>query len=138
MLTRCGYRCDLCLAYAPNVALHSENQQILSDGWFQYFGFRLPPEQIYCDGCLAENPKLIDTGCPVRPCVIERGLEHCAQCGQYICEKLNERIVTFADVQNTESEPHIPFPDYVRFIQPYENKLRLETIRPSPPPASSD
>ena len=55
MLTRCGYRCDLCLAYAPNVSAHPENQQILSDGWFQYFGFRLPPEQIYCDGCLAET-----------------------------------------------------------------------------------
>ena len=56
-----------------------------------------------------------------------RGLEHCAQCDQYICEKLNERIVTFADVQNRIGT-YIPFPDYVRFIQPYENKLRLETL----------
>jgi hypothetical protein len=40
ILTRCGYRCDLCLAYKPNVAENPSNQQKLSDGWFKYFGFR--------------------------------------------------------------------------------------------------
>ena len=46
ILTRCGYRCDLCLAYRPNVAKNPSNQQKLSDGWFKYFGFRLPPSEI--------------------------------------------------------------------------------------------
>jgi len=55
ILTRCGYRCDLCLAYKPNIAKHPENQQILSDGWFKYFGFRLPAEVICCDGCNASS-----------------------------------------------------------------------------------
>lgn len=130
ILTRCGYRCDLCLAYAPNVAVHPENGQTLSDGWFKYFGFRLPPEQIYCDGCLAESPMLIDAGCPVRPCVVMRGLENCAQCDQYICEKLKERSVTFESVQDRVGG-YIPYLDYLRFIQPYENKLRLDAINTS-------
>jgi hypothetical protein len=39
ILTRCGYRCDLCLAYKPNVLKNLENQKILSDGWYKYFGF---------------------------------------------------------------------------------------------------
>lgn|GEM_PF-2159134 len=49
-------------------------QQILSDGWHKYFGFRIPPDRILCDGYKAENPRLIDRACPVRPCVLEREL----------------------------------------------------------------
>ena len=35
MASRCGYRCDLCMAYAPNLESHPENRQLLSDGWFK-------------------------------------------------------------------------------------------------------
>ena len=128
ILTRCGYRCDLCLAYKPNVDANPPNRQILSDGWHQYFGFRLPADAICCDGCMAEDPKLIDQSCPVRPCVIERGLENCAQCEDYICEKLTERLVIFEEVQHRVGF-EIPEQDYVRFIRPYENKRRLDGLR---------
>jgi hypothetical protein len=129
ILTRCGYRCDLCLAYKPNVEAYPDNRQILSDGWYQYFGFRLPAEAICCDGCMADNPKLIDQNCPVRPCVIEKGLENCAQCEQYVCEMLTERLVVFEEVQQRVGV-EIPEQDYVLFIQPYENKLRFMVSRP--------
>ena len=85
ILTRCGYRCDLCLAYRPNIEQEPTNQTRLSDGWFKFFGFRLSPEEIVCDGCMSENPTLIDQSCPVRPCVIEKGLDNCAQCDRYVC-----------------------------------------------------
>jgi hypothetical protein len=128
ILTRCGYRCDLCLAYKPNIEKNPSNQQILSDGWYQYFGFRIPPEKIICDGCMSENPRLIDLGCPVRPCVIHRGLDHCGQCDLYLCEKLAGRIVVYEEVVKRINQV-IPNEDYLRFIQPYENKKRLESIR---------
>src|SRR5512143_667287 len=86
ILTRCGYRCDLCLAYWPNVEKNPENRQILSDGWFKYFHFRTPPEAIICDGCMAERS--LDPNCPVRPCVAAKDLENCAHCDEYICERL--------------------------------------------------
>ncbi|HOH21330.1 MAG TPA: DUF3795 domain-containing protein [Anaerolineaceae bacterium] len=128
VLTRCGYRCDLCLAYRPNLESNPENRQILSDGWFTYFGFRIPPEEILCDGCLAEDARLVDTACPVRPCVIERGLPNCAACGQYICAKLEERMVSREEVRQ-RMRAEIPEEDFQRFILPYENKPRLEEIR---------
>ena len=128
VLTRCGYRCDLCLAYRPNLESNPDNRQILSDGWFTYFGFRIPPEEILCDGCLAEGARLVDTACPVRPCVIERGLPNCAACGQYICAKLEERVVSREEVRQ-RMRAEIPEEDYQRFILPYENKPRLEEIR---------
>jgi hypothetical protein len=127
-LTRCGYRCDLCLAYILNVELNPANQQKLSDGWFKYFGFRIEPQNIVCDGCMADLPRLIDQGCPVRPCVIEKGLDNCASCDEYVCAKLKERIVLYEEVKQS-FDHDIPVDDYVCFIQPYENKRRLDELK---------
>jgi len=128
ILSRCGYRCDLCLAYRPNVEANPSNQQTLSDGWHEYFGFRIPAEQIICDGCMAENPRLIDKKCPVRPCVLERGLANCAGCPDYICEKLSERLVVYEKLAAKIPHP-VPTEDRARFIAPYENKARLDRLR---------
>ncbi len=130
ILTRCGYRCDLCLAYRPNVEKDSSNQQRLSDGWHKYFGFRLPASEICCDGCMAENPRLIDKACPVRPCVIERRLKNCSHCEHYVCEKLKERLVVYEEVKQ-RIKAEIPETDYASFIRPYENKRRLDELRSS-------
>ena len=100
LLSYCGMRCDLCLAFLPNANEHPENRQILSDGWHQYFGFRIPPEEIVCNGCRNSENLTLDEDCPVRPCVIERELEHCAQCDDTVCEKLQERLVDFAQLQS--------------------------------------
>jgi Protein of unknown function (DUF3795) len=124
ILTRCGYRCDLCLAYQPNVEADPSNQQTLSDGWHKYFGFRIPAEQIVCDGCMSEDPQLIDRECPVRPCVLDRALASCAQCPEYGCERLVERFVVYEEVAARMGAP-IAEEDRARFIAPYENKRRL-------------
>lgn len=128
ILTRCGYRCDLCLAYRPNVEAHPADREKLSDGWFKYFGFRIPPEQILCDGCMAENPRLIDKACQVRPCVIERAFENCAQCPDYGCSKLQERFVVFEEIKK-KVNAEVPDDDFLCFIHPYENKKRLDVLR---------
>jgi hypothetical protein len=129
ILTRCGYRCDLCLAYRPNVEANPSNQQTLSDGWFKYFGFRIPAQQVICDGCMAHTPRLIDINCPVRPCVIARGYDHCAQCLEYTgCERLAERLVIYEQVA-ARVPAMIPEADRVRFIAPYENQRRLDQLK---------
>ena len=131
IVSRCGYRCDLCLAYRPSVEVHPAGRQELSDGWHKYFGFRIPAEEIVCDGCIAEAPRLIDKACPVRPCVIERGLANCAQCPDYACEKLADRLVVYEELA-ARTPFSIPPEDQARFIVPYENKRRLDQLkRPS-------
>jgi hypothetical protein len=67
ILTRCGFRCDLCLAYKPNIEKHPENKQKLSDGWHKYFGFRIPPDEIYCEDCMAEEIPEEDYLCFIKP-----------------------------------------------------------------------
>lgn len=128
LLSYCGMRCDLCLAFEPNVTAHPENRQILSDGWHQYFGFRIPPEQIHCAGCRVTTGVTLDSNCPVRPCAIDRELDHCAMCDDYICAKLRERLVDFDHMQVEYGQP-IPEADRQRFIFPYENAHRLAALR---------
>jgi hypothetical protein len=138
VLTRCGYRCDLCLAYRPNVEAAPESAQVLSDGWQLYFGFRIPPKDIACDGCLAADGHRIDAACPVRACVIAHALDTCAACpdlehgttGQPgdVCATLTTRDVTRAEVE-TRAGVTVPEEDYVRFIRPYEGLARLRALR---------
>lgn len=128
VITRCGYRCDLCLAYRPNVE-RDDRRRALSDGWAKYFGFRIPPERIVCDGCVSPGqPRLVDEGCPVRPCVIARGFGTCAACGAYVCDKLRQRIVDRAEVERRCGAP-VPERDYELFVRPYESRARLDALR---------
>ena len=127
IISLCGMRCDLCIAYKPNVEAHPENQQLLSDGWHKYFGFRIPPEEIICEGCFLNTNETLDKTCQVRPCVIERNIPNCAACEEYICKKLDSILVDFNDMQAKFSQP-IPETDRRLFIFPYENKQRLEDL----------
>jgi hypothetical protein len=59
---------------------------------------------------------------------MERGLDNCAQCDEYVCERLAERLVVFEDVQQRVGG-EIPEHDRACFIRPYENKQRLDALR---------
>jgi len=121
-------RCDLCMAYRPNVEAHPEYRQLLSDGWHTYFGFRIPPEQLECDGCFPDGNPTLDSECPVKPCVTARGLANCADCEDYICDKLEGILVTFEGIQAKFNQP-IPDDDRGQFILPYENAQNLAALR---------
>ena len=124
ILARCGYRCDLCPAYVGNI--HSvEDRQRVSDGWFKYFGFRIPVEEIGCHGCLDEE-ELIDQECPVRPCVNERGLDNCGYCREFPCDKLKTRMDFLEDPSGDLLS--VPKDDFDKFIKPYISKDRLQKI----------
>jgi len=130
ILTRCGFRCDLCLAYKDNIENNAQ-RQLLSDGWYKIYGFRIPAENIYCEGCInAEclTPKLIDKDCPVRPCVIDKGIENCSQCDDYICDKLKDRMVVYEDLLKKD-DIKISRKEYIKFIKPYENRKSLDELR---------
>jgi hypothetical protein len=128
ILTRCGYRCDLCLAYGENVKKNDRRRE-LSDGWFAIYGFRVEPEDIVCDGCVSgDNPRLIDKGCPVRPCVTAKGIANCGHCQEYICDKLLQRIVS-REVLEAKAERTFSQEEYELFVKPYESKIRLDKLR---------
>ncbi len=43
-----------------------------------------------CDGCRAEDDRLINKDCQIRKCTQEKDLECCTSCPEYICEKLEK------------------------------------------------
>ena len=135
ILARCGYRCDLCLAHKENIEKNDE-REFLSDTWHKIYGFRIPAQDIYCEGCIAsENPKLIDIKCPVRPCVIKKGLENCSQCDNYPCDKFNQRKVVCEDLVKSK-DTSISKIEYSKCIKPYENKLRIDGLKKENQPFS--
>ena len=126
----CGFRCELCPAYKDNITSEEDRQRI-SDGWFKYYGFRIPAEEIYCDGCLAENclnPRRIDPECEVRACALERELANCAHCRDYICEKLSKKIIKPEKIAE-RAGGSIPQRDFERFVKPYDSAKILADIR---------
>jgi hypothetical protein len=127
IVSRCGFRCDLCPAYAPNVDRFI-GRQAVSDGWFRYFGFRLPPEQIYCVGCIQEGQQL-DKDCQIRPCAFGRGLENCASCPDFDCDKMRSRVDAADDIRRRF--PDMPERDYELLIRPFEGRRKLLQLRES-------
>jgi Protein of unknown function (DUF3795) len=128
IIAKCGNRCDLCLAYLPNVE-KKDQRSLLSDAWFNIYGFRVPPQDIICTGCVSgENPVLIDKECPVRPCVTAKNLKNCGYCEEYICDKLKQRMVNRTDLENKLNRK-LTRVEYEKFVRPYDSKERLDRIR---------
>jgi hypothetical protein len=126
MLGYCGFLCDICPAYYKNIKSDPDKDEI-SDKWFLYFGFRIPPEKVSCVGCRNEGDHP-DEGCPVRPCAKAKSVRNCAYCDDFDCDNLRSRT-DFAENNVIMDMEKIPEEDYKRFIEPYLGKKRLLEIR---------
>lgn len=84
MIGYCGNRCHLCAARSDDPAV----RQRLIDVWRRVFGHDMyTVDNVCCDGCRGDG-RLADENCQARPCVIQRGLEGCAYCDEFVCDKL--------------------------------------------------
>lgn len=85
----CGLNCAECEAFLATVNDDNDQRASIADAWSEGYQRRLRPEDINCDGCTAGG-RLVEfcAECPVRICAVERGLQSCAQCGDYACEEL--------------------------------------------------
>ena len=94
MIAFCGLSCHLCPTYIATKEDNDERRTRTAKKWSQTYEKHknLKPEDIVCDGCLAEGGRLFTTCsvCPVRKCGIKRKVENCAYCEEYPCQKLEE------------------------------------------------
>lgn len=126
IITKCGYRCDICPAYIKNLKT-TDDKQNACDGFNKYYGFQIQPNEIGCVGCLNEG-RHEDENCPVRPCVMEKKLENCAHCESFeSCEHLKSRM-EFLDSLMPKLKD-IPSEDFEKFIKPYQSKDRMLELR---------
>ena len=90
MIGFCGYNCHLCAARSDDVAV----RQRLVDGWRRIFGHQnYTAENVRCDGCRSDGITA-DTSCEARPCARERGVESCAECDQFPCDKMRHLMAS--------------------------------------------
>jgi len=85
----CGINCSACPAYK---ATHSGNGSKLAEvakSWSSE-EFPLGPDDVLCDGCHAERVAKFAPECTTRQCGLEKGVANCAECEEYVCEKLEK------------------------------------------------
>jgi len=88
MIGYCGYNCHLCAARSEDPAV----RQKMVDGWRKYFGHEnYTAENVHCDGCLSDG-RIADKQCEARPCAKEKGVESCAHCDEFPCDKVKGLI----------------------------------------------
>jgi hypothetical protein len=129
-ITRCGYCCDLCKAYAPNIQTNDQRKE-LSEAWKKYYDLNIPGNQIYCDGCRSEEveTKLMDNSCPVRKCVIDKKLNHCGDCSNYSCSTFNQRKGISAKEAEEKLTHNYDVSQYDEYLLAYDNKTRIDEYK---------
>lgn len=124
--TCCGMRCEIC----PASHLHRERADLARAAqlWAELFDVHLAPEQIACGGCRGETSALLDKSCPVRPCVMGKGIDDCSQCPDLPCEKLKRRWVSREETEARLGRK-IQEDDYRKYVLPFENASYLGSVR---------
>jgi uncharacterized protein DUF3795 len=90
MIAYCGLKCHECGAYIATREDDDKKRKEIAELWSKEFNAELTQEDINCTGCLSEGEGLFSNCniCEIRKCAVERGVENCAGCQDYICEKL--------------------------------------------------
>ncbi len=91
----CGITCGSCPIYAATRQENKEEQEMMRAEIVktckERYGIIYELEEITdCDGCRTEGGRLFSgsRSCPGRKCAREKGLENCAYCPEYGCDKL--------------------------------------------------
>lgn len=94
MMAYCGLVCRTCPFYLATRMDNREEQTRMrveiARLCKERYGMPYEPEDITdCDGC-TERGRLFSscTPCPIRNCAQQKGLENCAYCREYACERL--------------------------------------------------
>ena len=92
MVAFCGIVCTECPAYIATQKDDDGERRRVAKQWSKMFNADITPESINCDGCLSSGGKIFNycAVCEIRTCGIDKDLENCAHCEEYICERLGK------------------------------------------------
>ncbi len=101
MIAYCGLNCVTCQIYLATRETDPERQRQMREQIViaikKYLGEERRVEDITdCDGCKTPGGRLYSGcgKCGIRKCASEKGLENCAYCREYACEKLSRFFVS--------------------------------------------
>lgn len=99
MIAYCGIECTKCPAYIAKQENNNELRKKFAEEQSKLYNITIPSESINCDGCRSVGEHLgYCSICKIRECCMEKKLENCAFCDDYICEKLERVYMYMADV----------------------------------------
>ncbi|MFZ5351337.1 MAG: DUF3795 domain-containing protein [Bacillota bacterium] len=89
IIAYCGLCCTSCPAYLVTKYDDQEKRIIFAQEWSTE-KYPLKPEDINCDGCIRKDGSIIVfcRECDIRECAMSKGVQNCAYCNEYSCEKL--------------------------------------------------
>ena len=90
ILAACGLVCSDCDAYQATQAGDAAAIARIAGEWSNQFGAGIPPEAVWCDGCMTGGEHSCGhvSECEIRACVVEHGIDNCAPCADFGCQKL--------------------------------------------------
>jgi len=106
MIAYCGITCTECPALLATQKDDQKERAKVAEMWSKEFDVDLKPEDINCDGCLAESERLFShcQVCEIRACGREKTVVNCAYCDDYGCEKLTKFLDMVPEAKNTLEE----------------------------------
>ena len=92
MVAYCGLICSDCGAFIATKENDYEKRREVAEAWSKKYGGQFKPEDINCEGCLTREGQVFSNCnvCEMRKCGIEKGVENCALCVDFSCEKLSK------------------------------------------------
>ncbi len=90
MIAFCGLDCHECGAFLATKNDDDEKRSEVAKLWSKQYRAEIKPSDINCEGCHSEGENIFShcTVCEIRKCGQERGVDNCAGCSEYSCEKL--------------------------------------------------
>ena len=106
IIAYCGLRCDTCPIYLAT----RESDQVKKEEMIhqiielckEHYGVEYNVSDITeCDGCLPESKKLFSgcAHCAIRKCAVEKAIENCAYCDEFVCSNLKSFFKTDSEAK---------------------------------------
>ena len=93
MTAYCGLNCSKCEAYIATLENDDAKRAETARKWSDLYQADIRPEQINCKGCKSNGVRFSHCDvCHIRQCCLSKGVDNCAVCEDYICDKLSAFI----------------------------------------------
>ena len=80
----CGLYCGVCGMYIA----HRDDNQKFKERLATVYG--VSADDIKCEGCLSDELFVYCKTCPIRSCIVEKGIEGCHQCNDFPCTLIED------------------------------------------------
>ena len=106
MVAFCGLICTECPAFLATQKDDDEERKKVAEMWTKEYGADIKAEDVNCDGCLITDGRHINycSICEIRKCGLGKGVQNCAYCPDYACEKLEKFFDMASKAKDTLEE----------------------------------